>query len=216
MPVRIATEHAGLVVRQVAKVTKATVNSSDLSGWCFSCTDAEVEPRPATQCLHYAGTSCLTCLQNRAQIYYLNKATQPELQRHINGLPALFLDCDDDIDLEHDTGAKARYAQQISEFSTFVRQLQARRCAPLALDLGHDTGAKARYAQQISEFSTFVRQLQARRCAPLGQGSAVSLAAANGGALTGVHGSPFITAAAFAYPIGYILVFSNAASGMAF
>ena len=66
----------------------------------------------------------------RAQIYYLNKATQPELQRHINGLPALFLDCDDDIDLEHDTGAKARYAQQISEFSGFVRRLQARRCAP--------------------------------------------------------------------------------------
>ena len=66
----------------------------------------------------------------RAQIYYLNKATQPELQRHINGLPALFLDCNDDIDLEHDTSAKARYAQQISEFSGFVRRLQARRCAP--------------------------------------------------------------------------------------
>ena len=65
----------------------------------------------------------------RAQIYYLNKATQPELQRHINGLPALFLDCNDDIDLEHDTGAKAHYAQQISEFSGFVRRLQARRCA---------------------------------------------------------------------------------------
>lgn len=72
----------------------------------------------------------------RAQIYYLNKATQPELQRHINGLPALFLDCNDDIDLEHDTGAKARFAQQISEFSTFVRQLQARRCAPPALCRG--------------------------------------------------------------------------------
>ena len=69
----------------------------------------------------------------RVQIYYLNKATQPELQRHINGLPALFLDCDDDIDLERDTGAKARYAQQISEFSGFVRRLQARRCAPRVL-----------------------------------------------------------------------------------
>ena len=180
LPVRVAMEHVGLVVRQVAKVTKATVKSSDLSGRCFSCTDAEVEPRPAAQCLHYAGTSCLKRLPNRAQIYYLNKATQPELQRHINGLPALFLDCDDDIDLEHDTGAKARYAQQISEFSTFVRQLQA------------------------------------RRCAPLGQGSADRSAAASGGALTGVRGSPFITAAAFAYPIGYNLVCSNAASGTAF
>ena len=72
----------------------------------------------------------------RAQIFYLNKATQPELQRHINGLPALFLDCDDDIDLERDTGAKARYAQQISEFSGFVRRLQARRCAPHVLCQG--------------------------------------------------------------------------------
>ncbi|KAK9843834.1 hypothetical protein WJX81_008356 [Elliptochloris bilobata] len=98
----------------------------------------------------------------RGKIYYLNKATQPELQRHINGLPALFLDCDDDIDLERDTGAKARFAQQISEFSGFVRRLQARRglALPQRPRLQYPNGARLSAADAGGLQRQFLQGLQ--------------------------------------------------------
>jgi hypothetical protein len=66
-------------------------------------------------------------LSAAAQIFYLNRATQPLLRKHIDGLPALYLDCDEDIDLEHDVDAKEAVAKQIKDFSDHVRALREAR-----------------------------------------------------------------------------------------
>lgn len=68
-----------------------------------------------------------------AQIFYLSQAAQPLLRKHIDGLPALYLDCDTDIDLEHDAGAREAYAKQIKDFSDHVRALRDCRCAHFLL-----------------------------------------------------------------------------------
>ena len=51
------------------------------------------------------------------------------LRKHIDGLPALYLDCDTDIDLERDTDAQSAFARQIRDFSDHVRALREARCA---------------------------------------------------------------------------------------
>ena len=62
-----------------------------------------------------------------AQVFYLNQVKQPLLCKHIDGLPALFLDCDEDIDLERDELAKDTLARQIKDFSAHVRGIRAAR-----------------------------------------------------------------------------------------
>ncbi len=51
------------------------------------------------------------------------------LRKHIDGLPALYLDCDTDIDLENDISARSAFARQIRDFSDHVRALREARCA---------------------------------------------------------------------------------------
>ncbi len=61
------------------------------------------------------------------QISYLDQKKQPLLQRHIDGLPALFLDCDKDIDMGRDQVAKDIYAKQILDFADYVRKVREAR-----------------------------------------------------------------------------------------
>lgn len=68
-----------------------------------------------------------------AQIFYLNENPQPALRKHIDGLPALYLDCDTDIDLERDLAAKEEYARQIKDFSDHVRALRESRWALISM-----------------------------------------------------------------------------------
>ena len=70
-----------------------------------------------------------TASSNAAQIFYLSQAQQPLLRKHIDGLPALYLDCDTDIDLDRDAGAREAYAKEISSFSEYVRKLRDSRWA---------------------------------------------------------------------------------------
>ena len=62
-----------------------------------------------------------------AQVFYLNQVKQPLLCKHIDGLPALYLDCDIDIDLERDQSAKDTIARHIKDFSAHVRTLREAR-----------------------------------------------------------------------------------------
>lgn len=62
-------------------------------------------------------------------MFYLNQERQPMLRKHIDGLPALYLDCDTDIDLENDISARSAFARQIRDFSDHVRALREARCA---------------------------------------------------------------------------------------
>ena len=71
-----------------------------------------------------------------AQIFYLNKNPQPALRKHIDGLPALYLDCNEDIDLQHDNAVREAYAKQIKDFSNHVRALRESRWADI-LDLNY-------------------------------------------------------------------------------
>lgn len=64
------------------------------------------------------------------QVFYLNQAQQPMLRKHIDGLPALYLDCDTDIDLDRDMDARSAFACQIRDFSEHVRALREARWLP--------------------------------------------------------------------------------------
>ncbi|KAK9902878.1 hypothetical protein WJX75_009597 [Coccomyxa subellipsoidea] len=66
----------------------------------------------------------------RGKVFFLNQARQPMLRKHIDGLPALYLDCDTDIDLERDTDAQSAFARQIRDFSDHVRALREARVKP--------------------------------------------------------------------------------------
>ena len=57
-------------------------------------------------------------------MFYLSQNKQPLLCKHIDGLPALYLDCEQDIDLERDQAAKDRIARYIKDFSDHVRGLK--------------------------------------------------------------------------------------------
>ena len=61
------------------------------------------------------------------QISYLDHNKQPLLQRHIDGLPALYLDCDKDVDMKRDQAAKDIYVKQIMDFSDHVRKIREAR-----------------------------------------------------------------------------------------
>ena len=61
------------------------------------------------------------------QIFYLDNSKEPLLQRHISGLPALYLDCDKDIDMERDVAAKNFYVKQIMDFSDHMRKIREAR-----------------------------------------------------------------------------------------
>ena len=61
------------------------------------------------------------------QIFYLNRDKQPLLRRHIDGLPALYVDCNEDIDMQRDQAAKDVLAKQIKDFSNHVRNLHRAR-----------------------------------------------------------------------------------------
>ncbi len=61
------------------------------------------------------------------QIFYLSLDKQPLLQRHIDGLPALYVDCNEDIDMQRDQAAKNALAKQIKEFSNHVRNMHTAR-----------------------------------------------------------------------------------------
>ncbi|BDA51346.1 probable deoxycytidine kinase at N-terminal half [Coccomyxa sp. Obi] len=66
----------------------------------------------------------------RGKVFYLNQSQQPMLRKHIDGLPALYLDCDTDIDLDRDMDAKSAFACQIRDFSEHVRALREARTKP--------------------------------------------------------------------------------------
>ena len=69
-----------------------------------------------------------------AQIFYLDQVKQPLLCKHIDGLPALYLDCDKDLDFERDQAAKITIARHVKEFSEHVRSLREARyhiCFPV-------------------------------------------------------------------------------------
>ena len=92
------------------------------------------------------------------QIFYLSQAQQPLLRKHIDGLPALYLDCDTDIDLERDAGAREAYAKEISSFSEYVRKLRDSRWAlSLCVALTH-----ARVLRTDALSRAWQCQLQAR------------------------------------------------------
>ena len=61
------------------------------------------------------------------QIFYLNLDKQPLLRRHIDGLPALYVDCNEDIDMQRDQAAKDVLAKQIKDFSNHVRNMHRAR-----------------------------------------------------------------------------------------
>ena len=61
------------------------------------------------------------------QIFYLKENPQPALRKHLDGLPALYMDCNEDIDLENDDTVKEAYARQIKDFSNHVRALRESR-----------------------------------------------------------------------------------------
>ena len=65
------------------------------------------------------------------QIFYLNENLQPALRKHIDGLPALYLDCNEDIDPENDDAVRQTYARQIKDFSNHVRALRESRWAAM-------------------------------------------------------------------------------------
>ena len=61
------------------------------------------------------------------QIFYINPKKQPLLQKHLDGLPALYLDCDEDTDMQRDQAAKAALTKQIKDFSDHVRKVREAR-----------------------------------------------------------------------------------------
>ena len=61
------------------------------------------------------------------QIFYLNRDKQPLLRRHIDGLPALYVDCNEDIDMHRNQAAKDALAKHIKDFSDHVRSLHEAR-----------------------------------------------------------------------------------------
>ena len=65
------------------------------------------------------------------QIFYLNENPHPALRKHIDGLPALYLDCNEDIDPENDDAVRQTYARQIKDFSNHVRALRESRWAAM-------------------------------------------------------------------------------------
>ena len=62
-----------------------------------------------------------------SQVFYLSQAMQPLLSKHLDGLPALYLDCDKDIDLGRDQAAKDTIARHVKDFSDHVRVLREAR-----------------------------------------------------------------------------------------
>ncbi len=80
-------------------------------------------------CIFYLERSNAVCeeLCGLLQIFYLNREKQPLLPKHIDGLPALYLDCDTDIDLDRDQAAKDAFARQIEDFYEHVSRLRAAR-----------------------------------------------------------------------------------------
>ena len=62
-----------------------------------------------------------------SQVFYLSQDKQPLLCKHIDGLPALYLNCEKDMDLERDQGAKDSVARCIRDFADHVRTLKEAR-----------------------------------------------------------------------------------------
>ncbi|CAK0784012.1 hypothetical protein CVIRNUC_007215 [Coccomyxa viridis] len=111
----------------------------------------------------------------RGKIFYLSLDKQPLLQRHIDGLPALYVDCNEDIDMQRDQAAKNALAKQIKEFSNHVRNMHtARRSAtsfappgtpnrlvpvpdvdPELLDLGHLTYTRRDMLADLNQSEQF-------------------------------------------------------------
>ncbi len=60
-------------------------------------------------------------------MFYLSQDKQPLLCKHIDGLPALYLDCEKDLDLERDQGAMDSVARYISDFADHVRNMKEAR-----------------------------------------------------------------------------------------
>ena len=86
----------------------------DMSASCSNCTSLTIadDPFPILVVL---------------QIFYLNQDKQPLLRKHIDGLPTLYLDCNEDIDMHRDQAAKDSLAKQINDFSNHVRSLHKAR-----------------------------------------------------------------------------------------
>ena len=61
------------------------------------------------------------------QVYFLDAARQAGLHAACDGVPALVLDADADIDLTRDVAAKSHYARQVRAYFEYVRAVRARR-----------------------------------------------------------------------------------------
>ena len=61
------------------------------------------------------------------QVYFLDAARQSGLHAACDGVPALVLDADADIDLSRDVAAKSHYARQVRAYFEYVRAVRARR-----------------------------------------------------------------------------------------
>lgn len=61
----------------------------------------------------------------RDNIVFLDTDTHPSMHEAINRVPALILDCNDDIDLENDEDAKQNYVNQVESFFRFVKAMKS-------------------------------------------------------------------------------------------
>lgn len=69
----------------------------------------------------YEQTVCLY-----VQILYLNSKV-PGMPHFIDGVPALVLDYDKEIDMQHDREAQHEYATQVKAYFEFVKEVRQRK-----------------------------------------------------------------------------------------
>jgi len=61
------------------------------------------------------------------QVVYLNSSLSPGMPNFIDGVPALVLDYDKEIDMENDHEAQNEYATQVKAYFEFVKEVRQRK-----------------------------------------------------------------------------------------
>lgn len=61
------------------------------------------------------------------QVVYLNSSLSPGMPSFIDGVPALVLDYDKEIDMENDHEARNEYATQVKAYFEFVKEVRQRK-----------------------------------------------------------------------------------------